>query len=389
MSETPLLSPLTLRGVTLRNRLVVSPMCMYASENGFASDWHLGHLSSFAFGGHSVVFTEATAVEAEGRISHGDLGIWSDDHIPGLKRAADLVNSLGAVAGIQLAHAGRKASTQRPWEGFGPLTDADAEKGHAPWPVVGPSATPAGPEYPTPNELDAAGLAGVRDAFAHAARRAAKAGFRAIDIHGGHGYLLQSFLSPIANSRTDAYGGTLENRMRFPLEVAKAVRENFPDEYPVFYRISSVDGIDGGWEIEDSIEFSVQLKLIGIDIVDCSSGGVTTLAPAVRKDATRAIPRGLGFQVGYADTIRRDAGIRTMAVGLIVDPEQANQIVASGQADLIAVGREALFDPAFANHCAHRLGADDEKFAFTTGNYKWWLERRERNLVKLRAAASA
>lgn len=387
MSETPLLSPLTIRGVTLRNRLVVSPMCMYASEDGFASDWHLGHLSSFAFGGHAVVFTEATAVEASGRISHGDLGIWSDDHIPGLKRVAELVNSLGSVAGIQLAHAGRKASTQRPWEGFGPLTDSDTARGQAPWGVDGPSATPAGPDYPTPNELDAAGLERVCEAFAAAARRAAKAGFRAIDIHGGHGYLLQSFLSPIANSRTDAYGGDLEGRMRFPVEVAAAVRENWPDEYPIFYRISSVDGIDGGWEIEDSIEFAARLKAIGIDVVDCSSGGVTTQAPAVRKDATRAIPRGLGFQVGYAETVRREAGIATMAVGLIVEPEQANRIVADGQADLIAVGREALFDPAFANHCAYRLGEGPEKFAFTTANYKWWLERRERNLTKLRASA--
>ena len=388
MADPQLLSPLTLRATTLRNRMVVSPMCMYSSCDGFAADWHIAHLGSFALGGHGAVFTEATAVEPGGRISHGDLGIWSDDHVAPLKRVAELIGSLGSVAGIQLGHAGRKASTQKPWEGFGPLGDADAARGQAPWQVDGPSPAAAGPDYPVPSELSAEGLERILVAFSRAARRATDAGFRAIDIHGGHGYLLQSFLSPISNTRADAYGGDLEGRMRFPLEVAAAVRAAFRDDSPVFYRISAVDGMDGGWEIEDSIIFADRLKRLGIDVIDCSSGGVVTQPPAVRRDAARAIPRGLGFQVGYADEIRRGVGIATMAVGLIVDAVQAEEIIASGRADLVALGREALNDPAFPRHAAYRLADDARKFAFTPDNYRWWLERRERNLAKLRAAGA-
>lgn len=356
MPRPLLTSPLQLRSVRLRNRVVLSPMCMYAAQDGKANDWHFAHLASFALGGTAVVFTEATAVEPDGRISHADLGLWSRDHVDSFRRITGFLDQAGAVAGIQLAHAGRKASTQQPWDGFGPLTAADGSRGEPPWPVKGPSPIAAGTGYPVPAELDRADLARLAECWGAAAERAAEAGFRALELHGGHGYLLHSFLSPIANRRGDGYGGDREARMRFPLEIVEAVRRRWPAELPLFYRLSSVDGIDGGWEIEDSVAFAKELKIRGVDVVDCSSGGVVTQPPAVRSQSHRAIPRGLGFQVGYAGQIRQDAEVPTMAVGLIVDPHQAEAVLASGAADLVALGRELLFSPSWAAGAAVALG---------------------------------
>lgn len=341
---THLFTPLTIRDVTFRNRIAVSPMCQYSSEDGFASDWHLVHLGSRAVGGAGLVIAEATAVEPRGRISPNDLGIWDDAHIEGLARVTRFVEAHGAVAGIQLAHAGRKAGVRRPWEGGRPLTPAEGG-----WPVVGPSPLPFAEGYPVPEALDADGIRGIVEAFAQAARRALAAGFRVVELHAAHGYLLHEFLSPLANRRTDAYGGSFENRTRLVREVVEAVRRHWPERYPLFVRISATDWIDGGWDLEQSVELARMLKPLGVDLIDCSSGGV---APGA------AIPVGPGYQTPLAAEIRRRAGVLTGAVGLITAPEQADHIVRTGQADLVLLGREMLRDPYWPLRAAHQLGQD-------------------------------
>jgi len=368
-----LFQPITLRDLTLKNRIVIAPMCQYSAVDGLAQDWHFAHLSGFAMGGAGLVFTEAAAVEPRGRITHGDLGLWSDAHAAALKPSIRFMQGQGAAFGIQLAHAGRKASTQRPWHGMGPMDESDAERGEAPWDVVAASAVPMQEGWLMPAELDRSGLDQVRDDFVAAAKRADAAGVDVIEVHGAHGYLLHSFLSPISNQRTDDYGGDRAGRMRFPLEVAKAVRAAWPAAKPLFYRISSIDSVEGGWEIEDSIVLAGALKQIGIDIVDCSSGGIGGSATAVR------MPRTYGFQVPFSAQIRREADVSTMAVGLIVEPEHAEEILTAGDADLIAIAREALNDPFWPRHAAQALGANKE-YADWPEQYGWWLLRRDRFL---------
>ena len=338
-----LFDPLPIRDVTLPNRIVVSPMCEYSSTDGFANDWHLVHLGSRAVGGAGLVLTEAAAVAAEGRISPHDLGIWSDDHIEFLSRITGFIHSQGSVAGIQLAHAGRKASTYRPWDGDGAVPE-DAGG----WTnLVAPNAIPFADNYPKPKALTQEGIHSVVEAFAAAARRARAAGFRVIEIHAAHGYLLSEFLSPLANHRTDQFGGSLENRSRLPIEVVRAVRRSWPENAPLFVRISSTDWVDGGWTLDDSLELARRLKDSAVDLVDCSSGG----------NAARVhMPLGPGYQTPFAERIRREAKILTGAVGMITDPAQADHIIRTGQADVAIIARQFLRDPYWPLRAARELG---------------------------------
>jgi 2,4-dienoyl-CoA reductase-like NADH-dependent reductase (Old Yellow Enzyme family) len=374
VSRPPLLfSPLELRGLTLKNRVVISPMCQYSAREGLANDWHFAHLARFAMGGAALVFTEATAVERNGRITYGDLGIWTDAHVDPLKRIVSFIKAQGGIAAVQLAHAGRKASMQRPWHGNGPLGDADRARGESEWRIVAPSAIPLDQGWLVPEALTLAEIASIQSAWRDATRRARAAGFDVVEIHGAHGYLIHSFLSPISNRRTDAYGGERAGRMRFALEVADIVRAEWPEDRPVFVRVSSADGVDGGWAIEDSVALARELKLRGIDVIDCSSGGIAGSATAA------GVKRSPGFQVPYAARIRSEANIATMAVGLILHPAQAEAVLESGEADLIAIGRQALFDPNWALHAQLALGLDSE-FAAWPVQSGWWLERRQRQL---------
>ena len=337
-----LFTPLTLRGVTLRNRIGVSPMCQYSCEDGIATDWHLVHLGSRAVGGAGLVMVEATAVEDRGRISPGDMGLWNDDQIEPLARVARFVKRQGAVAGIQIGHAGRKGSTVAPWLGNRALTVAEGA-----WEVVAPSAIPFGPDYPTPHELSAAEIGGIVEAFTRAARRALAAGFEVIEVHSAHGYLLHEFLSPFANRRCDAYGGGLDNRIRALKEVAVSVRAVWPEGQPVFVRISATDWNEGGWDADQSVELARRLRGAGVDLIDVSSGGVI---PGVR------IPAGPGYQTPFAERIRREAGVPVAAVGEITSPQQADQIVRNGQADMVLLAREFLRQPYWPLHAARTLG---------------------------------
>ncbi len=374
--EARLFQPLTVRGVTFKNRIVIAPMCQYSAEDGLATDWHFAHHSGFAIGGAACIFFEAAAVEPRGRISYGDLGIWSDAHRDALKPIIRFIKDQGAAPAIQIAHAGRKASIQRPWDGNGPMDGSDASRGELPWEVVAPSSVPTADGWLMPAELTPAEMAEIKSRFVDAARRSHEAGFEVLEVHGAHGYLLHSFLSPISNFRTDDFGGDRVNRMRFPLEVAAAVREAWPADKPLFYRISSTDSVEeGGWQLEDSVAFAHELKARGIDVVDCSSGGIGGSATALR------IPREPGFQVPFAEAIRRDADIATMAVGLILTPKQAEAILEAGQADLIAIAREALYDPFWPRHAAYALDADPG-FEDWPDQYGWWLARREKGLVR-------
>jgi 2,4-dienoyl-CoA reductase-like NADH-dependent reductase (Old Yellow Enzyme family) len=339
-----LFEPLKVGDVTFRNRIFVSPMCQYSSEDGLPTDWHLVHLGSRAVGGAGLVMVEATAVTPEGRISPGDSGLWSDAHTEAFQRITRFVREHGAVPGIQLAHAGRKASTDLPWRGGTPL-----DAGSGAWQTVAPSAVPFAAGYPTPQALDTQGMDGIVAAFAAAARRAYAAGFECVELHLAHGYLLHEFLSPLANKRTDDYGGALENRMRLPLRVAEAVRAAWPARLPLFARISASDWTEGGWDIEQSVALSRRLKALGIDLIDCSSGGVI---------ADARVPAGPGYQTPFAERIRRDAGIATGAVGLITDAMQAEHILRTGQADAVFLARELLRDPYWPLHAAARLHTD-------------------------------
>jgi 2,4-dienoyl-CoA reductase-like NADH-dependent reductase (Old Yellow Enzyme family) len=338
-----LFDPLPIRGVTFSNRVFVSPMCEYSSTDGFANDWHFVHLGSRAVGGAGLVFTEATAVTPEGRISPEDLGIWKDDHVEMLSRIVQFVHAQGSVAGMQLAHAGRKGSTYRPWSGQGAVP---ADQGG--WSnVVAPSAVPFADDYPHPHEMSKDDIASTVDAFAAGAKRAHAAGFRVIEIHAAHGYLGHEFLSPLSNHRQDEYGGSFENRTRFVREVTSAIRRVWPEQLPLFVRISATDWTDGGWDVEQSIELARQLKPLGVDFVDCSSGGNV---------ATAKIPIGPGYQTPFAERVRKEANILTGAVGLITSPTQAEHIVGSGQADAVLIARELLRDPYFPMRAARELG---------------------------------
>jgi 2,4-dienoyl-CoA reductase-like NADH-dependent reductase (Old Yellow Enzyme family) len=378
MTQPQLFSPFTLRSVTAKNRIVVSPMCQYSAIDGVANDWHLVHLGKFAQGGAGMVMVEATAVAENGRITHGDVGLWHDGQTAPLKRIADFIRDQGSVPAIQLAHAGRKASMQRPWYGNAALNDADKARGDMPWQVVAPSPIPMDDGWLTPQEMTEADMATLRDQWRLAALRAAEAGYELLEVHCAHGYLLHEFLSPLSNRRTDSYGGDRDGRMRYPLDIIETVRAVWPDNLPLAVRISSVDGVDGGIEIEDSLAFVREAKARGADVIDCSSGGLMGSATAAR------IPRGYSFQVPYAEAIRKDADIPTMAVGLILHPQQAEDVVAKGQADLVAIGREVLFDPNWPLHAQLSLSeTNGDIFAAWPKQYGWWLERREPGLRKL------
>ena len=339
-----LFEPLTQRGVTFRNRIAVSPMCQYSSADGFANDWHLVHLGARAAGGAGLVMMEATAVEARGRISDFDQGIWKDEHVAFLTRIAGFVKQMGAVAGIQIGHAGRKASVRRPWEGGAAVAPTAGG-----WQTVAPSAVPFRPDDPLPAELTKQDIRTITESFIAAAHRARAAGFQLIELHGAHGYLLHQFLSPLSNHRTDEYGGSFENRIRFALETVEAVRTAWPADLPLWLRISATDWVEGGWTIEESIELARRVKGIGVDLIDCSSGG-SSLA--------QKIPLAAGYQTPFAERIRSEAGIATGAVGLITSPGQSNEIVSSGKADVVLLAREFLRDPYFPLHAARELGAE-------------------------------
>lgn len=340
-----LFQPLQLRAVTLKNRIAVSPMCEYSAEDGFANDWHLVHLGSRAVGGAGLVLTEAVAVSPEGRISPQDLGIWKEEHLPMLLRITTFIKSQGAVPGIQLGHAGRKASTYRPWEGH---KEVPAEQGG--WKAVAPSAIPFNDVYPMPEALTKEGIKKVIADFATATERAIRAGFEVIEIHAAHGYLLHNFLSPLSNQRTDEYGGPFENRIRMLLEVTDAIRTVLPAQYPLFVRLSATDWAPGGWNEEESVKLALILKDRGVDLIDTSTGGLA---------AHQQIPVGPLYQVPFADNIRKEAGIATGAVGLITTPQEANSIIAEGKADLVLMARELLRDPYFPMHAAAELGYHD------------------------------
>jgi 2,4-dienoyl-CoA reductase-like NADH-dependent reductase (Old Yellow Enzyme family) len=339
-----LFESLEIRSLRLRNRIFVSPMCQYSSDDGMPVDWHLVHLGSRAVGGASLVIVEATAVTPEGRISPYDSGIWSNAHAEAFKRITAFIKSQGAAAGVQLAHAGRKASTDVPWRGGKPLSP---EAGG--WQPVAPSPLPFASGYAKPHELSATEIDEVIRRFGEAARRADLAGFDVVEIHMAHGYLLHEFLSPLSNKRNDRYGGDLAGRIRLPLMVAVAVRETFPAHLPVFVRISATDWTEGGWDLEQSIAFARELQRAGLDLIDCSSGGNV---------AGVSIPIAPGYQVPFAAAIRKRAGIKTGAVGLISDPDQAEQIIAGGDADAVLLGRELLRDPYWPLHAAKALGMD-------------------------------
>jgi 2,4-dienoyl-CoA reductase-like NADH-dependent reductase (Old Yellow Enzyme family) len=345
MSSSPevnLLSPLKIRGVELRNRIAVSPMCQYSSEDGFFTDWHMVHLGSRAVGGAALVCTEASAVEPKGRISPHDAGIWKDEHIEFLSRITSFLHSQGALAGIQLAHAGRKASMHRPWEGGSMVPEAEGG-----WIQDAPSPIPFNATDPAPHALTIAEIHALVGSFRAATLRALQAGFDVVELHGAHGYLMHQFLSPLSNLRTDEYGGPLGNRMRFALEIATAVRAVWPERLPLFFRISATDWVDGGWNIDESVELSRRLHALGVDLVDCSSGGAVAHA---------RIPVGPGYQVPFAERIRREVGVLTGAVGMIATPEQADEIIRAGRADVVLLAREFLRDPYFPLHAATALG---------------------------------
>jgi 2,4-dienoyl-CoA reductase-like NADH-dependent reductase (Old Yellow Enzyme family) len=372
---TPLLfTPLQLRGLTLKNRLVISPMCTYTAHEGIANDWHLVHLGKLASGGAGMVFTEVVAVARDGRITHGDLGLWSDEQIEPLARVVRFMKSQGAAAAIQIGHAGRKASMQRPWHGNGPLDDTDRARGEVVWPVAAPSAIPLDAGWLEPHALTLDDIAKLREDWRATAKRALAAGFDVAEVHGAHGYLLHEFLSPLSNRRDDAYGGSFDNRVRLALEIAADVRAIWPQDRPLFFRVSSVDGLDGGWTIEDSVELAKRLKSIGVDVIDCSSGGLMGSATAAR------VKRFPGFQVPFAAQIKRESGMTAMAVGLILEPQQAEGILQNGEADLIAIGREALADPNWPLHAEAALGIDNE-FASWPEQYGWWLDKRKKGMA--------
>ena len=339
-----LFAPLKIGDITFRNRIFVSPMCQYSSQDGMPNDWHFVHLGSRAVGGAGMVIVEATAVTPEGRITPGCLGLWSDAHAEALQPIGRFIREQGAVPGIQIAHAGRKASTDLPWRGGKPLTVNEGA-----WSTVAPSAIPFAENFPTPRELTVTELDDVVDAFVSAARRAESSGFQCLELHMAHGYLMHEFLSPLANQRNDEYGGSLENRMRLPLRVASAVREVWPTNLPLLTRISATDWVEGGWDADQSVELSKRLKSIGVDMIDCSSAGMVP---------TAVVPATSGYQTPFAERIRHEAGIATGAVGLITAPEQAEHILTTGQADVVLLAREMLRDPYWPLHAASALHAE-------------------------------
>ena len=370
MQKPLLFTPLKLRDVVARNRCVVSPMVQFRATDGEVNDFHLVHLGNFALGGFGIVFTENCAVEPRGRVTQGDLGLWDDGQIASHKRLVAFLKGEGALAATQITHSGRKGSTPRVFDKPGELGPAGA--GWQKWEVVGPSDQAAAEGWLKPRQLNAVEIADLVEKFAAAARRADAAGYDVLEIHAAHGYLLAQFLSPISNTRNDQYGGDRAGRMHFPLDVARAVRAAWPENKPLFLRVSAVDG-GGGWDIDDTIAFASELKAIGVDVIDCSSGGIAGAATAA------GVKRSLGFQVTFAAAVKKESSIKTMAVGLILEGPQAEAILQAGDADLIAIGRQALYEPFWPLHAAQALGCDPD-WDMWTPEYGWWLEKREHTL---------
>lgn len=364
-----LFSPLTLRGLTLRNRIVVAPMLTYSATRGFVNDWHLMHYGRLAAGGAGLVFLESTKVDPRGCSTPADLGLWKDEFVEPLRRIVQLMRRSGAASGIQLSHSGRKARKSVPWEGRAPLNDCPGVDHGEPWEIIGPSALPHAPGYPTPRAMTGADIRQIVEAWGEAARRADEAGFDAVEIHGAHGYLIHQFLSTVANQRTDEYGGTLQNRMRLACEVARSVRSRWPAHKPLFFRISAVD--DAGWDIDHSIALANALKAEGVDVIDCSSGGMLDGASPVESPT-------YGYQVKYAQAIREQARIAAMAVGMIVHADQAERILRDGQADLAALGRELLHNPNWPLDAAQKLDIRNA-FGVVAPSSGYWLEKRAQN----------
>lgn len=363
-----LFEPFRLRGVTLKNRIIASPMCMYrADHDGTANDWHFAHYSRLAMGGAAMVMLEATAVDIMGRHCYADLGIWGEEHVAPLRRIAEFMKSQQCVPALQLQHAGRKGGTRRPWHGKSPLNEEDVRlRGEPPWPVVGPSALPASDGMPMPSELTADEIKRVIDSWVLAARRALLAGFEVLELHAAHGYLVHQFLSSFSNKRTDHYGGDRAGRMRFALELVEAVRRVWPEDRPLLVRVSAVD--EAGWSLDDTVALAREFKARGVDAIDCSSGGISG-------SPTNQAARGPGFQVPFAERVRADAGLPTIAVGLIMTPQLAAEIIDSGSADLVAIGREVLVNPNWP--CAARTLLQPERgHADWPPETGWWLDRR-------------
>ena len=371
MNEVPLFSSFKIKSKSFRNRIVLSPMCQYKAKDGVISDWHFQHYSRFAFSGLGAAFVEATGVSAEGRIGHGCTGIWSDSHVEGLSKIAKIFNEYNCLSGIQLAHAGRKASYLRPWDGASPITEND--KAEPAWQTIGPSAIPINNSSPVPKEMTVEDINKVREDFKKAAQRADKAGFDIIEIHGAHGYLLHSFFSPLSNQRNDQYGGNFENRIRFAMEIIADIKSVWPDNKPLFYRLSSIDAPGQGANLEDNIKLAKSLKSVGVDVIDCSSGGITG-SPVLTK--SKIVP---GFQVPYSEKIKKDAEISSMAVGAIISADQANEIISNKRADLVAMGRELLADTQWVYKAATYFNLENAK-DYLPDSYSFYLSRRDEYL---------
>ncbi len=367
---TALFQPLRVRSLVLKNRIAISPMMQHAAPGGFANHWHLVHLGKFALGGAGLIFTESTAVSPVGRIGKDDAGLWQDEHIQPWREVVDFVHGSGAAIGVQLGHAGRKAGSKALWEGGEALTPEQMAEADPRWVRIGPSAIAAGDGWSTPHAMTTDDISQVVEEFGQAARRADQAGFDVVELHFGHGYLVTSFLSPISNQRTDAYGGSREGRMRLALEIAARVRAEWPSGKPLWCRLSVVDGAVGGWGEDDTVALVRRLKQAGVDVIDCSSGGLTEQTKAL------PVPRGLGFQVPFARKVRAETGVLTQAVGMILEPRQAEEIIASGCADLVAIGREALFDPYWPLHAQWALERDPH-FSDWNVRHRVWLEKRQ------------
>jgi 2,4-dienoyl-CoA reductase-like NADH-dependent reductase (Old Yellow Enzyme family) len=369
-----LFEPLTIRGLTLKNRLVVPPMVHYRCDPGnTCGTFHVVHLGRFALGGFGLVFVEVTAVEEIGLINENDLGIWNDAQMESFRPLIAFMKRQGTAIGIQIGHGGRKASSQSAMQGMGPLTEENIRAGAKVWQPVGPTSEPVAKGWLTPRQLTTAECKAMVGTWAAAARRAVAAGFDTIEIHTAHGYLLASFLSPVSNTRNDCYGGDRAGRMRLPLEIVEAVRLEMPASMPLFLRVSAVDGTQEGWNMDDTVVFARELKTRGVDVIDCSSGGISGAATAAQ------VTRSLGFQVPFAERVRREAEIPTMAVGIILEAQQAEAILQNGQADLIAIGRQSQFNPNIAQHWAHELGIN-ARFEDWSPEFGWWLEKRIRTL---------
>ena len=376
-----LFSELTLRGVTFPNRIVLSPLCMYSAKEGVPNDWHFSHLSTFARAKIGCIFAEATAVKKEGRITPFCLGLWNDEQLQAFKPIVNFIKKMGSIPAFQLAHAGRKAGTKEPWRGGLPLDDGDKKNGYDSWDIIAPSDIPVAEGWKVPKSMEKDDINDLVEAYVKSAKLAIKAGFQVLEIHAAHGYLLHSFLSPIANKRNDIYGGDLEGRSRLLKEIAVAIRNNISESIPLFCRISAIDGVENGWDMSDSVQLAKILSNSGVDVVDCSSGGISGRPRFAAKDdggvLKSNLERGLGFQVPYANKIKKEVNIKTMAVGVIVDPQQAENILKENKADLIAMGRELMYNPFWSLHAAQELKADPE-YKMWPDQYRWGVNRRSK-----------